>query len=133
MPIVYEFLDSPRAVWSELTILIPLCAAIGGVVAGVLFRPTLGMPDWTGWVTSAAFAMIALLVAAPVGGFVLVAVFIGEIGEPGILQRMTDALQGAMFALLYLMQLVQTLLGIAAIAGHVALVHVTARNARAIS
>ncbi len=102
-------------------------------MAGVLFRPTLGMPDWTGWVTSAAFAMIALLVAAPVGGFVLVAVFIGEIGEPGILQRMTDALQGAMFALLYLMQLVQTLLGIAAIAGHVALVHVTARNARAIS
>ncbi len=133
VPIFYEALNSPRAVFSEISILIPLCAAIGGSVAGVLVRPTLGMADWTGWVTSTAFAMIALLIAAPVGGFVLVAVFIGDIGEPSVLQRLTHSLEGAMFAILYLVQLAPTLLGITAIAGHVALVHLTARKARAVT
>ena len=41
--------------------------------------------------------------------------------------------EGAMFAILYLVQLAPTLLGITAIAGHVALVHLTARKARAVT
>ncbi|MDH3668680.1 MAG: hypothetical protein OEN23_17280 [Paracoccaceae bacterium] len=133
VPIFYEAFDNPGAIFSEISILIPLCAAIGGSVAGVLVRPTLGMPNWTGWVTSAAFAMIALLVAAPVGGFVLVAVFVGNIGEPGVLRRLTDGLEGAMFAILYLVQLAPTLFGITAITAHVVLVHLAARKARAVS
>ena len=128
-PILHDTLGARVAFFAD-SILIPLCAAIGGLVAGTLIRSALGKPNWRGWVASAAFALVALLIAAPIGGFLLVVFFTDGFGEPGVLARLSAGLYGAVFAILYLMYSTSTSFGITAIAAHAVLVHLVARNAR---
>lgn len=105
-------------------------AGTGGLVAGSIFAPLFGLPRWTGWIASAVVGLVVLAVAASIAGVILVHIMAIIDGNPDLLGGSRFGLAGATIGLFYLLYLVTTFFGLAAIAIYIALAHLVARRVR---
>jgi len=111
-------------VFSESTLIILLSAAVGGAIAGTLFRPATEMFDWS-WFVSFAFAIATLFIAATAGGFLL-GILISV--DAGALRSMKLGFFFSIAALFYLGTAAMKPIGIFAIGLHILLIHLTAKR-----